>query len=60
MHNIIDLTNAYLLMINELVKQKAIEQLTSFEKLCYVYKNGIDDTTLRVKDQYTSPRESWI
>ena len=50
-HNLIDLTFVHLPMINDIVKEKGLENLTSFEKLCYVFKNGIDDAILRVKER---------
>ena len=50
-HNLISLTFVHLPMINDIVKEKGIENLTSFEKLCYVFKNGPDDAILKEKER---------
>lgn len=37
----------YLPIVNEIVKDKGIEQLNEFEKLCYLFKNNRDDAIIK-------------
>ena len=50
-HNLVTRSYLQLPYIDVIVKEKGIENLTPFEQLVYVFKNGLDDDTMSLKDQ---------
>lgn len=50
-HNLITRSYLQLPYIDVIVKEKGIENLTPFEQLVYVFKNGLDDDIMSLKDQ---------
>lgn len=50
-HNLTTRSYLQLPYIDVIVKEKGIENLTPFEQLVYIFKNGLDDDIMSLKDQ---------
>lgn len=47
MNNLVTRYFIHLPIINEIVKEKGIEDLSEFEKVCYLFKNNLDDAIIK-------------